>query len=146
MTAEDWQKVISVNLTGVFNCIKAVTRPMMRQRSGAIVNMSSIIGLMGNMGQANYAASKAGIIGLTKSAAKELASRNVRINAIAPGFIQTEMTAKLSDDVQQAMLSEIPMKKFGAPSDVARLVLFLAGDASEYITGEVIRIDGGMAM
>ncbi|MBN1794705.1 MAG: 3-oxoacyl-[acyl-carrier-protein] reductase [Candidatus Omnitrophica bacterium] len=146
MTSDDWHKVISVNVTGVFNCIKAVTRPMMRQRGGSIVNMSSIIGLMGNAGQANYAASKAGIIGLTKSAAKELASRNIRINAVAPGFIQTEMTARLPDEVQQAMLGTIPMRKFGTPSDVARLVLFLASDASEYITGEVIRVDGGMAM
>ncbi|MBU1045429.1 MAG: 3-oxoacyl-[acyl-carrier-protein] reductase [Candidatus Omnitrophica bacterium] len=146
MKEADWDAVISVNLKGAFNCTKAVVKPMMKQRSGAIVNMASIIGLMGNAGQVNYAASKAGLIGLTKSVAKEVASRNIRVNAIAPGFIETKMTQILSDDVKQAMLNQIPLGKFGSPQDVANLVVFLVTDDSNYITGQVISINGGMLM
>ena len=144
MKEEDWDKVIAVNLKGTFNCTKSVSKVMMKQRSGRIVSIASIIGQMGNAGQANYAASKAGIIALTKSVAKELASRNVRANAIAPGFIQTEMTAKLPDDVKARMLQVIPLGRFGQPLDVAKLALFLSSDESDYITGQVIRVDGGM--
>ncbi|MBU1086064.1 MAG: 3-oxoacyl-[acyl-carrier-protein] reductase [Candidatus Omnitrophica bacterium] len=146
MKEADWDAVISVNLKGAFNCTKAVVKPMMKQRSGAIVNMASIIGLMGNAGQVNYAASKAGLIGLTKSVAKEVASRNIRVNAIAPGFIETKMTQILTDDVKQAMLNQIPLGKFGSPQDVANLVVFLVTDDSNYITGQVISINGGMLM
>ncbi|MFH1062739.1 MAG: 3-oxoacyl-[acyl-carrier-protein] reductase [Candidatus Omnitrophota bacterium] len=146
MKESDWDAVISVNLKGAFNCTKAVVKPMMKQRSGAIVNMASIIGLMGNAGQVNYAASKAGLIGLTKSVAKEVATRNIRVNAIAPGFIETKMTQVLTDDVKQAMLKQIPLGKFGSPQDVANLVVFLVTDDSNYITGQVISINGGMLM
>jgi 3-oxoacyl-[acyl-carrier protein] reductase len=138
--------VINVNLKGTFNCIKAVTRPMIKQRSGRIISIASIIGLMGNPGQANYAASKAGIIALTKTVAKELASRNINANAVAPGFIQTEMTAKLPEDIKKKMLEAIPLAKLGTPQDVANTCLFLASDESSYITGQVITIDGGMVM
>lgn len=144
MKEEDWDKVIAVNLKGTFNCAKAVSKIMMKQRSGKIVNITSIIGLMGNAGQANYAASKAGIIGLTKSIAKELAPRGINVNAIAPGFIQTEMTAKLSEEIKAKMLEKIPLAKFGMPKDVANLVLFLASENANYITGQVVTIDGGM--
>lgn len=144
MKESDWDLVLDVNLKGTFNCTKAVSKVMMKQRSGRIVSVASIIGIMGNVGQANYAASKAGIIGLTKSAAKELASRGVTVNAIAPGFIQTEMTAKLPEDVKELMLKQIPLGKFGSPSDVAKVALFLASDQAEYITGQVIQVDGGM--
>ncbi len=144
MKEEDWDRVLAVNLKGTFNCIKAVAKVMIKQRSGRILSISSIIGLIGNVGQANYAASKAGIIGLTKSAARELAPRGINVNAIAPGFIQTEMTAVLSEEVKSKMLEAIPLKKFGQPSDVARLAAFLASDAAGYITGQVICIDGGM--
>ncbi|MBU1006161.1 MAG: 3-oxoacyl-[acyl-carrier-protein] reductase [Candidatus Omnitrophica bacterium] len=146
MSDEDWDKVIAVNLKGCFICTKAAAKVMLKQRSGKIVNLASIIGIMGNIGQANYAASKAGIIGLTKSVAKELASRGVCVNAIAPGFIRTEMTAKLSEDVQKRMLSAIPLGRFGEPKDVADLALFLSSERSSYITGQVIQIDGGMLM
>ena len=146
MSQSEWDAVINVNLKGTFNCIKAVSRPMVKQRSGRIISIASIIGLMGNPGQANYAASKAGIIALTKTIAKELASRNINANAVAPGFIQTEMTAKLSEDVKQRMLEAIPLAKLGAPQDVANLCLFLASDESSYITGQTITIDGGMVM
>jgi 3-oxoacyl-[acyl-carrier protein] reductase len=146
MKEADWDAVLSVNLKGAFNCTKAVLKYMMKQRSGAIVNMASIIGLMGNAGQVNYAASKAGLIGLTKSVAKEVASRNIRVNAIAPGFIQTKMTEVLADDVKEAMLKQIPLGKFGSPEDVANLVIFLVTDDSNYITGQVISINGGMLM
>ncbi len=146
MKEADWDAVLSVNLKGAFNCTKAVVKPMMKQRSGAIVNMASIIGIMGNAGQVNYAASKAGLIGLTKSVAKEVATRNIRVNAIAPGFIETKMTHVLSDDVKQAMLNQIPLGKFGTPQDVANLVVFLVTDDSNYITGQVISINGGMLM
>ncbi len=146
MSEEDWDKVIAVNLKGCFVCTKIASKVMLKQRSGKIVNLASIIGIMGNAGQANYAASKAGIIGLTKSVAKELASRGVCVNAIAPGFINTEMTAKLPEEVQKNMLSNIPLKRFGEPKDVANLVLFLSSENSSYITGQVISIDGGMSM
>ena len=144
MKEEDWDRVLAVNLKGTFNCIKAVSKVMIKQRSGRILSISSIIGLIGNAGQANYAASKAGVIGLTKSAARELAPRGITVNAIAPGFIQTEMTAVLSEEVKSKMLEAIPLKKFGRPSDVASLAAFLASDAAGYITGQVICIDGGM--
>ena len=146
MKEADWDVVLAVNLKGTFNCIKAATRPMIKQRSGKIVNIASIIGIMGNAGQANYAASKAGIIGLTKSTAKELASRGINVNAVAPGFIKTAMTDKLSQEQKDKMLEAIPMTKFGGPKDVANVVLFLVSEASSYITGEVIKADGGMAI
>jgi 3-oxoacyl-[acyl-carrier protein] reductase len=146
MSEEDWDKVIAVNLKGTFVCTKIISRIMLKQRFGKIVNMASIIGIMGNAGQANYAASKAGIIGLTKSVAKELASRNVCVNAIAPGFIMTDMTAKLPEDVQKKMLSVIPLARFGEAKDVANLALFLSSASSSYITGQVVQVDGGMVM
>lgn len=146
MEEEDFDQVIAVNLKGTFNCTKAVSKVMMRQRYGKIVSIASIIGIMGNAGQANYAASKAGIIGLTKSVAKELAPRNVNVNAIAPGFIETDMTARLAEDIKSQMLALIPLNRFGKASDVAQLALFLASDASSYITGQVIQVDGGMVM
>ncbi|OGV63165.1 MAG: 3-oxoacyl-[acyl-carrier-protein] reductase [Lentisphaerae bacterium RIFOXYB12_FULL_65_16] len=146
MKDSDWDAVIAVNLKGTFNCTKAVARPMMKARRGKIVNIASIVGVMGNAGQANYSASKAGVIGLTKSAAKELASRNILVNAVAPGYIQTEMTEKLSDQARQNFLSVIPLARPGTPEDVARVVRFLAGPASDYVTGQVIHIDGGMVM
>jgi 3-oxoacyl-[acyl-carrier protein] reductase len=144
MSEDDWDAVIRVNLKGSFLFTKAVSKLMMKQRSGTIVNVASIIGLIGNAGQCNYAASKAGVIALTKSAAKELASRNVRVNAVAPGFIQTKMTDELPEDVKQKMLSAIPMNRFGQPEDVARVILFLASEASSYMTGQVLTISGGM--
>lgn len=146
MSEVDWDLVLAVNLKGAFNCTKAVSKIMMKQRDGRIVNMASIIGIMGNAGQANYAASKGGLIALTKTVAKELASRNVRANAIAPGFIQTDMTAKLSDEVKGEMLKYVPLAKFGTVTDVANLALFLVSDDSAYITGQVIQVDGGMVM
>lgn len=144
MSEQDWDAVISVNLKGTFLFTKAIARPMMKQRSGCIVNIASIIGLIGNAGQCNYAASKAGVIALTKSAAKELASRNIRANAVAPGFIQTRMTDVLPEDVRKKMLDAIPMGRFGTPEDVANVVLFLASDASSYMTGQVLTVCGGM--
>ena len=146
MSLGDWDAVINVNLKGTFNCIKAVSRPMIKQRSGRIISIASIIGLMGNPGQANYAASKAGIIALTKTVAKELASRNVNANAVAPGFIQTAMTDKLPEDIKKKMLDAIPLARLGTPQDVANVCLFLASDESSYITGQTITIDGGMVM
>jgi 3-oxoacyl-[acyl-carrier protein] reductase len=146
MTEEDWDAVISVNLKGTFLFTKAVSRHMMKQRGGAIVNVASIIGVIGNAGQSNYAASKAGVIALTKSTAKELAARNIRVNAVAPGFIETRMTDVLAEDVKQRMLALIPLGRFGSPGDVARVVAFLAGDASGYMTGQVLRVCGGMVM
>jgi 3-oxoacyl-[acyl-carrier protein] reductase len=146
MSEADWDAVLAVNLKGAFNCTRAISKIMMKQRSGRIVNIASIIGIMGNPGQANYAASKGGLIAFTKTVAKELSSRNVRANAIAPGFIQTDMTAKLSDDVKSEMLKYVPLGKFGTARDVANLALFLAGDGSSYITGQVIQVDGGMVM
>jgi len=146
MSCADWDAVINVNLKGTFNCIKAVSRPMVKQRSGRIISIASIIGLMGNAGQANYAASKAGIIALTKTVAKELASRNINANAVAPGFIQTAMTDKLPEDIKKKMLEAIPLAKLGTPEDVANVCLFLASAESSYITGQTITIDGGMVM
>jgi 3-oxoacyl-[acyl-carrier protein] reductase len=146
MDEKDWDLVLLVNLKGAFLCTRAVSRPMMKQRSGKIVNIASVVGLMGNAGQANYAASKAGLIGLTKSVARELASRNVQANAVAPGYIETEMTAHLPAEAKEAFLSQVPMKRPGSPQDVARVVAFLASPASDYITGQVIPVDGGMVM
>ena len=144
MNSADWDAVLNVNLKGTFNCTKAVAKPMMKQRSGKIVNIASIIGIVGNAGQANYAASKGGVIAFTKSAAKELASRNVNVNAIAPGFIQTDMTAKLPEDVKGAIMKQVPLGKWGTAGDVADAALFLVSDAAAYITGQVVQVDGGM--
>jgi 3-oxoacyl-[acyl-carrier protein] reductase len=146
MSEEDWDAVLSVNLKGTFNCTKAVTRTMMKQRSGSIINIASVVGIMGNAGQANYAASKGGVIAFTKSVAKELASRNIRANAIAPGFISSKMTDALSDEVRQMMLDAIPLSAFGTPQDIANAVTFLASDMSSYITGQVLSVNGGMVM
>jgi 3-oxoacyl-[acyl-carrier protein] reductase len=144
ITEDDFDKVIEVNLKSVFNLTKAVQRTMLKQRSGSIINMSSVVGVKGNAGQSNYAASKAGIIGFSKSIALELGSRNIRCNVIAPGFIETEMTAKLSEDVVAGWRAEIPLKRGGIPDDVANACVFLASDLSSYITGQVIHVDGGM--
>jgi len=146
MNEADWDAVINVNLKGTFNCTKAVAKPMIKQRSGKVINIASIIGIIGNAGQANYSASKAGIIALTKTAAKELASRNINVNAVAPGFIQTEMTARLPEDIKQKMREDIPLDRFGSPDDVAAVCLFLASEEANYITGQVIVVDGGMVM
>lgn len=146
MTEADWDAVIAVNLKGTFNCIKAISRPMVKQRSGRVINIASIIGIIGNPGQANYSASKAGIIALTKTTAKELSSRNINVNAIAPGFIQTDMTAKLPEELKQKMLAAIPLGKLGCPEDIAAGCLFLASEDANYITGQTIVIDGGMVM
>lgn len=146
MKDEDWDAVLDVNLKGTFNGIKAVTRPMLKAKGGNIINLTSVVGISGNAGQANYSASKAGVIGLTKSAARELASRNIRVNAIAPGFIETEMTENLSDDAKGKFLQNIPLGKSGTCADVANLALFLASEESNYITGQVINVDGGLLM
>lgn len=146
MTKEDWERVININLTGTFLMTRAVVKHMMKQRFGKIINIASVIGLIGNAGQTNYAASKAGIIGFTKSCAKEFASRNITVNAIAPGFIETRMTEKLPEEVKQAYFKLIPLGRFGKPEDVANLALFLASDQADYITGQVIALDGGMVM
>ena len=146
MSEDDWDAVLNVNLKGVFLCTKAAMRGMMKQRSGAIVNIASVIGLMGNAGQANYAASKGGVIALSKTVAKELSSRNVRCNAVAPGFIRTAMTDALDEEVQSKMKELIPLARFGEPEDVANVVLFLASDASAYVTGQVLSTCGGMVM
>ncbi len=146
MDEKDWDAVMAVNLKGTFNCTKAAIRPMMKQRAGKIINLASIVGLIGNAGQANYSASKAGIIGLTKSVAKELGSRNVQVNAIAPGFIATEMTENLPQGAKDAFLKNIPLKRAGQVEDVANIVLFLSSELSDYVTGQVINVDGGMVM
>jgi 3-oxoacyl-[acyl-carrier protein] reductase len=146
MSESQWDSVITVNLKGTFNCIQAVTRPMMKQRTGRIINMASVVGVMGNAGQANYAASKAGVIGLTKSVAKEFAPRNITVNAVAPGYIETEMTKNLPQAALEQFLNLIPMNRAGDPEDVANVCLFLAGPLASYITGQVIQVDGGMLM
>ena len=146
MSEEDWDLVINTNLKGTFNCTKAVTRPMLKQRSGKIVNIASVMGIIGNAGQANYSASKAGIIGLTKTTARELGSRGINVNAVAPGFIQTAMTDELSESIRENIASRIPLNRLGTPEDVAKLVLFLCADDSDYITGQVVNVDGGMVM
>ena len=146
MRDEDWSRVIGTNLGGTFNMIRAVTRPMMKRRAGSIINVTSVIGLIGNAGQANYAASKAGLHGLTKSVARELASRNIRCNAVAPGFIRTDMTAGLPEARVNELRSRIPAGRLGKPADVAGVVRFLAGPEAGYITGQIISVDGGMAM
>ena len=146
MSEEEFQDVIQTNLAGVFNGIKFVTRPMMKQRQGHIINMASVSGIIGNMGQANYSASKAGVIGLTKATAKELSSRGITVNAVAPGFIATEMTDKLSDAVKEEACKTIPLGAFGTVEDVAEAVVFLASDRAKYITGQVLCVDGGIAM
>ncbi|MDD5566040.1 MAG: 3-oxoacyl-[acyl-carrier-protein] reductase [Candidatus Omnitrophica bacterium] len=146
MSQAEWDAVLGVNLKGTFNCTKAVSRVMLKQRYGKIINIASIIGIMGNVGQANYSASKAGIIALTKTAARELACRNINVNAVAPGFIQTDMTAKLSEGLKEKMLEQIPLNRLGMPEDVARLCVFLASSDADYITGQTVVLDGGMVM
>ena len=146
MTADEWDEVIKVNLRSAFLCTKLVLAHMIRQRHGRIVNISSVVGLSGNPGQANYAASKAGLIGFTKATAREVASRNITVNAVAPGYITTAMVEQLPEDVQKAILARIPMARFGTPEDVAEVVAFLCSDAAGYVTGQVIGIDGGMAV
>ena len=146
MTEEDFDSVIDTNLKGTFNCVRFASRYMMKQRQGRIINISSVVGVAGNAGQVNYAASKAGIIGLTKSAARELASRNITVNAIAPGFIETDMTNVLSEEIKEKSVSQIPLGKFGKPEDIAAAAAFLASEKAGYITGQVIHVDGGMVM
>lgn len=146
MKEEDFDAVININLKGTFNTIRHLSRQMLKQRSGKIINISSVSGIMGNAGQANYAASKAGVIGLTKTMARELASRGITVNAVAPGFVDTEMTEVLSDEVKEAACKMIPLGKFGKPSDIANMVAFLASEKADYITGQVFSVDGGMNM
>lgn len=146
MKEEDWDAVINTNLKGVFLTTKAVTRQMMKQRNGRIINIASIVGVSGNAGQANYVAAKAGVIGLTKTTAKELSSRGITVNAIAPGFIETDMTGKLEEDIKEDMLRNIPLARFGQPDDIAAAAAFLASDSSSYITGQTLHVDGGMVM
>ena len=146
MKEADWDQVLEVNLKGAYNCIRAAAKPMIKQRGGRIINISSVVGVMGNAGQANYVASKAGLIGLTKAVARELASRNITVNAVAPGFIETEMTAALPEKVRAEMQAQIPLNRFGTPEEVAQAVVFLAGDAAAYITGQVLHVNGGMLM
>ena len=146
MTEEDFDAVIDINLKGTFNTIKHMYRPFLKQRAGRIINLSSVTGVLGNAGQANYAASKAGVIGLTKSMARELASRNITVNAVAPGFIATDMTAAMTEAAKEATLAQIPLKRVGEPKDISEMVAFLASDKASYITGPVISVDGGMAI
>jgi 3-oxoacyl-[acyl-carrier protein] reductase len=146
MSEEDWDLVLDTNLKGAFNFIQGVMRPMVKQRAGRIINIASVAGLTGNAGQANYSASKAGLIGLTKTLARELASRNITVNAVAPGFITTDMTTILPDNVKTAVLAQIPLARFGDPEDIAAAVSFLAGPESKYITGQTLTVDGGMVM
>ena len=146
MSEEDFDAVINTNLKGVFNCIKHISRQMLKQKAGRIINISSVSGVLGNAGQANYCAAKAGVIGITKSAARELASRGITVNAVAPGFISTEMTDVLSDSIKSSVTEQIPMKKFGETQDIAGAVAFLASEDAKYITGQVLCVDGGMAM
>lgn len=146
MNQQQWDDVIEVNLKGTFNCIRAATKTLMKQRQGKIINITSVVGIMGNAGQANYCASKAGVIGLTKSVARELAGRNIQVNAVAPGFIATDMTEALPEEVRENLNTAIPLARIGQPSEVAAAVAFLASDESNYITGQVINVDGGMVM
>lgn len=146
MSEEDWDAVLSTNLKGAFLCSKAAIRPMMRQRSGSIINMTSVVGLVGNVGQVNYAAAKAGLVGMTKSLAREVGSRGVRVNGVAPGFIETRLTEVLDDDLKETLLGQIPLKRFGQPEEVAGAVSFLASDDAQYITGNVLSVDGGLFM
>lgn len=146
MKDEDWDLVLNVNLKGAFNCIRAALRPMSRQRFGRIINIASVVGIMGNVGQANYAASKGGLIALTKTVAREMASRNITCNAVAPGFIQTDMTASLKPEIKEAVIKQIPLGRMGLAEEVAGCVLFLASDLAAYVTGHVLVVDGGMAM
>lgn len=146
MTSEDFKAVLDTNLAGSFNTIKHLYRPFLKQKSGRIINMSSVSGVLGNAGQANYSASKAGVIGLTKSMARELASRNITVNAVAPGFIETDMTNAMTDSAKEATISQIPLKRIGQPKDIAETVAFLASEKASYITGQIISVDGGMAI
>ncbi|RUT46937.1 3-oxoacyl-[acyl-carrier-protein] reductase [Paenibacillus anaericanus] len=146
MKEAEFDDVIETNLKGVFNGIKAVTRPMMKQRSGRIINISSVVGVLGNAGQANYVAAKAGVIGLTKASARELASRNITVNCIAPGFIETDMTDELPEELRQGLLSGIPLARLGRPEEIAKVALFLASDSASYMTGQTLHVDGGMYM
>ncbi|MCC5802737.1 3-oxoacyl-[acyl-carrier-protein] reductase [Rossellomorea vietnamensis] len=146
MKETEWDDVININLKGVFLCTKAVTRQMMKQRSGRIINISSIVGVSGNPGQANYVAAKSGVIGLTKTTARELAPRGITVNAVAPGFISTDMTDQLPEDVRSEMLKQIPLSRFGSPGDIAKVVTFVASDSASYMTGQTLHIDGGMVM
>ncbi|MCM3699279.1 3-oxoacyl-[acyl-carrier-protein] reductase [Paenibacillus macerans] len=146
MKEEEFDQVIETNLKGVFNGIKAVTRPMMKQRSGRIINISSVVGVLGNAGQANYVAAKAGVIGLTKSSARELASRGITVNCIAPGFIETDMTDQLPEELRQSMLAGIPLTRLGQPEEIANVAVFLASDSASYMTGQTLHVDGGMYM
>jgi 3-oxoacyl-[acyl-carrier protein] reductase len=146
MKEADWDAVLDTNLKGVFLCTKAVSKGMMKQRSGSIINISSVVGITGNAGQANYAAAKAGILGFTKSIAKELASRGIRVNAVAPGYISTDMTETLPEEVRKQILGQIPLGRIGSPEEIAQTVVFLASPASSYITGQTLSVDGGMAI
>jgi 3-oxoacyl-[acyl-carrier protein] reductase len=146
MKEEEFDQVIQTNLKGVFNCLKAATRPMMKQRSGRIINISSVVGVLGNPGQANYVAAKAGVIGLTKAAARELASRGITVNCVAPGFIETDMTDKLPEEMRGQLLQQIPLARLGKTEDIAMAVRFLASEEASYMTGQTIHIDGGMYM
>ncbi|OAB43385.1 3-oxoacyl-[acyl-carrier-protein] reductase [Paenibacillus glacialis] len=146
MKEEEFDSVIETNLKGVFNCLKAVTRPMMKQRYGRIINISSVVGVLGNAGQANYVAAKAGVIGLTKSSARELASRGITVNCVAPGFIDTDMTKELSEDLRSKLIADIPLGRLGQPEEIAKVVAFLASDSASYMTGQTLHVDGGMVM